>query len=84
MEKLIGGLQGSRTAQQELFYDLDDTTAIIGWSIAELNAMAASIRTPSETATLQKVCALLKAQQTKIGLYADEVKAGKISRDRSE
>lgn len=62
MEALIHGLDGPRTAQQELFYDLEDATAVIGWSLVELTAMAQSGRTPDEAVALMKVCALLIAQ----------------------
>ena len=39
MADLMQGLDGTRTAQQELFYDLEDASAV-GWSVAELNKMA--------------------------------------------
>ncbi|PWE39588.1 hypothetical protein C9I50_18115 [Pseudomonas prosekii] len=83
MADLITGLDGPRTAQQELFYDLDDTTAIIGWSAAELKAIAGHAKTPDEAVTLLKICALLLVQQEKLHRYAEEVKAGRIVRDRS-
>lgn len=38
MDDLIQGLDGPRTAQQELFYDLEDAAAVIGWSVVELTA----------------------------------------------
>ncbi|WP_256585838.1 hypothetical protein [Pseudomonas sp. ICMP 460] len=77
---LINDLDGPRTAQQELFYDLEDAAAVIGWSVVELTAMAAIGKTPDETATLMKVCALLAAQQEKLGVYAGEAKAQRIRR----
>ncbi|MGK9419377.1 hypothetical protein ACSSUR_24995 [Pseudomonas cedrina] len=80
MDELIQGLDGPRTAQQELFYDLEDAAAVIGWSVVELTAMAAAGRTPSEAAALMKICALLTAQQEKIGGYAGEVKEQRIVR----
>ena len=80
MDELIQGLDGPRTAQQELFFDLEDAAAIIGWSVVELTAMAASGRTPNESVTLMKICALLAAQQEKINGYADEVKDQRIAR----
>ncbi len=80
MEELMQGLDGLRTAQQELFYDLEDAAAVIGWSVVELTAMAGTGRTPAEAVALMKICALLTAQQGKIGLYADEVKAQRITR----
>ncbi|MBN2991840.1 hypothetical protein JWR97_11165 [Pseudomonas cedrina subsp. fulgida] len=80
MDDLIQGLDGPRTAQQELFYDLEDATAVIGWSVVELTAMAADGRTPNEATALMKICALLTAQQEKIGGYADEVKEQRIVR----
>ncbi|MBV4455465.1 MULTISPECIES: hypothetical protein [Pseudomonas] len=80
MDELIQGLDGPRTAQQELFYDLEDAAAVIGWSVVELTAMAAGARTPSEAAALMKICALLTAQQGKIGGYAGEVKEQRIVR----
>ncbi|CAM2896539.1 MULTISPECIES: hypothetical protein [Pseudomonas] len=80
MEALIHGLDGPRTAQQELFYDLEDATAVIGWSLVELTAMAQSGRTPDEAVALMKVCALLIAQQQKLGVYAEEVKVHRIVR----
>ncbi|AKS09909.1 hypothetical protein [Pseudomonas trivialis] len=80
MDDLIQGLDGPRTAQQELFYDLEDAAAVIGWSVVELTAMAASGRTPDEAVTLMKICALLAAQQEKIGAYANEAKDKRIVR----
>lgn len=80
MEDLIQGLDGPRTAQQELFYDLEDAAAVIGWSVVELTAMAAAAKTPAEAVAMMKVCALLAAQQEKIGGYAGEVKEQRISR----
>lgn len=74
MEELIQGLNGPRTAQQELFYDLEDAAAVIGWSVVELTAIAASGKTPAETQALMRICALLAAQQEKLSVYADEVK----------
>ena len=81
---LIRGLDGPRTAQQELFYDLEDAGAVIGWAASELTALAARGKTPYEAQTLQKICALLDAQQRKLSDYADEVKAGKIVREQPE
>ncbi len=80
MDTLIRDLDGPRTAQQELFYDLEDAAAMIGWSVVELTAMAARGKTPDEVATLMKVCALLVSQQEKLSLYANEVKVLRISR----
>jgi hypothetical protein len=80
VDTLIRDLDGPRTAQQELFYDLEDAAAMIGWSVVELTAMAARGKTPDEVATLMKVCALLNAQQAKLGAYAEEVKEQRIIR----
>nr|WP_314526366.1 hypothetical protein [uncultured Pseudomonas sp.] len=80
MDELIKGLDGPRTAQQELFYDLEDAAAVIGWSVVELTAMAASGRTPEEAIALVKICALLTVQQEKLRAYADEVKDLRIVR----
>lgn len=40
MADLMEDLDGPRTAQQELFYDLEDAASVIAWSVAELTAMA--------------------------------------------
>lgn len=80
MDALIRDLDGPRTAQQELFYDLEDAAAVMGWSVMELTAMAANGRTPDEVARLMKICALLASQQENIGVYANEVKAQRIIR----
>jgi malonyl CoA-acyl carrier protein transacylase len=80
MEALIQGLDGPRTAQQELFYDLEDAVAVIGWSVVELSALAAKGTTPGEAVALMKICELLTAQQEKIGRYAGEVKEQRIIR----
>lgn len=80
MDDLIQGLDGPRTAQQELFYDLEDAAAVIGWSVVELTAMAANAKTPAEAVALMKIGALLTAQQAKIGVYAGEVKEQRINR----
>ncbi|MBF6030849.1 hypothetical protein ICY20_24165 [Pseudomonas sp. P115] len=80
MQELIQGLDGARTAQQELFYDLEDVAAVIGWSIVELKAIAASARTPVEAVALMKICGLLAVQKEKMGAYAAEVKSQRITR----
>ncbi|KAA0983277.1 hypothetical protein [Pseudomonas sp. ANT_J28] len=84
MADLIQGLDGPRTAQQELFSDLEDTTAVIGWSVAELTSMAAHGKSPAQAVALIKISALLKTQQEKIRRHADEVKAGRIVRGKAE
>ncbi|AZF05688.1 hypothetical protein [Pseudomonas sp. R5-89-07] len=73
-------LDGPRTAQQELFYDLEDASAVIGWSVVELTAMAAAGSAQDQAALLMKVCALLGAQQKRLEGYAREVKEQRISR----
>lgn len=78
MADLIQGLDGPRTAQQELFYDLEDAAAVIGWSVAELTSMAARSKSPDEAVALMRISALLKAQREKICRHADEVRAGRI------
>jgi hypothetical protein len=80
MEELIQGLDGPRTAQQELFYDLEDAAAVIGWSVMELTTLAASVRTADDAATLMKICALLTSQQEKLVAYAGEAKGLRINR----
>lgn len=80
MDELIQGLDGPRTAQQALFYDLEDAAAVIGWSVVELTAFAANGRMPSEASALMKISALLAAQQEKILLYSNEVKNQRIIR----
>lgn len=80
MKDLMHGLDGPRTAQQELFYDLEDATAVIGWSLVELTTLANRASTPAEAVALMKICALLQAQQLKLGLYASEVKSHRIIR----
>ena len=80
MEDLIQGLDGPRTAQQELFYDLEDAAAVIGWSVMELTTLASKGRTPDEAAALMRMCALLANQQATLAAYADEVKGLRINR----
>ena len=62
MAELIQGLDGPRTAQQELFYDLEDASAVIGWSVVELTSMAVRSKSPDEAIVLMKISALLQAQ----------------------
>ncbi|WP_294733498.1 hypothetical protein [uncultured Pseudomonas sp.] len=81
MATLIEKLDGPRTAQQELFYDLEDATAVIAWSVNELATLAGVAKSPDEAIALMKMGALLAAQQQKLSEYADEVKAGKIVRE---
>lgn len=81
MAYLLSDHEVPTTGQQELFYDLDDTTAIIGWTAAELKAISGQAKTPGEELALLKICALLLTQQGKLKGYADEVKAGRILRD---
>lgn len=83
MADLIHGLDGPRTAQQELFYDLEDASAVIGWSVAELTSMADRGRSPDEAIAIMKISALLQAQKEKICRHADEVKAGRIVRGKA-
>ena len=80
MASPIFDLEAARTDQQELFYDLEDTTAIIGWSAAELKSIAGHAKTPDEAVALLKICALLLVQQGKLKVYAEEVKTGRIKR----
>ena len=80
MATLMEKLDGPRTAQQELFYDLEDATAVIAWSVNELATLAGVAKSPDEAIALMKMGALLTAQQQKLSEYADEVKAGKIVR----
>lgn len=84
MADLIQGLDGPRTAQQELFYDLEDASAVILWSVSELTRMAGSGKSPDESIALMKISALLKTQQEKLRRHADEVKAGRILRGKFE
>ncbi|AZF11078.1 hypothetical protein C4J93_2881 [Pseudomonas sp. R2-37-08W] len=79
MDTVIENLDGPRTAQQELFYDLEDASAVIGWSVVELTALAAA-GNACDQAPMLKVCALLAVQQQRIEAYAQEVKAQRISR----
>ncbi|BDB19657.1 hypothetical protein cym2001_30220 [Pseudomonas sp. CYM-20-01] len=83
MKELIQGLDGPRTAQQELFYDLEDAAAVIGWSVVELTTLAANGRTPDDAVALMKICALLAVQQEKMGAYAGEVKEQRIVRSEA-
>ncbi|MGB3126663.1 MAG: hypothetical protein WBB95_22870 [Pseudomonas sp.] len=83
MEKLIPGLDGPRTAQQELFYDLDDAVAVVGWSVVELTALAASAQPPEGAVAMMKIVALLAAQQSKLAVYAGEVKNQRIIRSEA-
>jgi hypothetical protein len=80
VDTLIDNLDGPRTAQQELFYDLEDAGAVIGWSVVELTAMAAGLNAHDQAAQLLKVCALLGVQQKRLEGYAREVKEQRISR----
>ena len=84
MADLIERLDGPRTAQQELFYDLEDAAAVIAWSVSELTAIAGINRPPNEAIALMKMCALLAAQQVKLAGYADEVRDQRITRAKPE
>lgn len=84
MADLMEKLDGPRTAQQELFYDLEDATAVIAWSVAELTTVAGLAKSPDEAIALMKMCTLLSAHQEKLSGYADEVKAGQITRAKPE
>ncbi|EIK68428.1 hypothetical protein PseBG33_2698 [Pseudomonas synxantha BG33R] len=79
---MIDDLDGPRTAQQELFYDLEDASAVIGWSVLQLTALATG-EASNNVATLTKVCALLTAQQQRLETYASEVKAQRINRSEA-
>ncbi|AZF42822.1 hypothetical protein C4J87_2664 [Pseudomonas sp. R1-43-08] len=80
VDTVIENLDGPRTAQQELFYDLEDASAVIGWSVVELTALAAADNACDQAPLLLKVCALLAVQQQRIEAYAQKVKAQRISR----
>ncbi|WP_416739058.1 hypothetical protein ACM1ZW_19510 [Pseudomonas sp. NFX71] len=84
MTDLIQGLDGPRTAQQELFYDLEDLASVIRWSIIELSDLASRTKAPLDSLNLSKLCALLTAEQEKVRRHADEVKAGRIVRGKAE
>ncbi|AUZ46235.1 hypothetical protein [Pseudomonas orientalis] len=80
---MIDDLGGPRTAQQELFYDLEDASAVIGWSVVELKAMAATGNAGKQAALLVKIGALLAVQQKRLEAYAHEVKEQRISRSEA-
>ena len=61
----------------------DLATAVIAWSVAELTTVAGLAKSPEDAIALMKMCALLAAQQEKLSGYADEVKAGQITRSKS-
>lgn len=82
MSDLING-DRLRTAQQELFYGLEDAAAIISWSVIELTDMA-SRPSDGQSAFLMKICKMLKAEQEKLRGYAAEVKTGTIVRAKPE
>ena len=52
MADLMEKLDGPRTAQQELFYDLEDATAVLAWSVAELTTVAGLAKSPDEAIAL--------------------------------
>ncbi|WP_426113516.1 hypothetical protein [Pseudomonas sp. DSP3-2-2] len=79
----IQGLDGARTAQQELFFDLEDSAAILGWSALELDSIAMRIDAggdAEDAAALLSIYKLLKSEQGRISAYADEAKGGRIVR----
>lgn len=84
MDELIQGLDGPRTAQQELFYDLEDAAAVIGWAVVQLTALAGSGRTPDEVVAMMKIGTLLAAQQERMRVYAEEVRTQRITRSEAD
>ncbi|MFK9003933.1 hypothetical protein [Pseudomonas pergaminensis] len=84
MDELIQGLDGPRTAQQELFYDLEDAAAVIGWAVVQLKALAGSGRTPDEAVAMMKIGTLLAAQQERMRVYAEEVREQRITRSEAD
>lgn len=83
MKDVTDELQGARTGNQELFYDLEDSSAVLGWSSHELFGIAARLKIAGNTgdsATLIKICELLKLDQERFAAYAEEVKSGRITR----
>lgn len=84
MDELIQGLDGPRTAQQELFYDLEDAAAVIGWAVVQLTALAGSGRTPDEAVAMMKIGTLLAAQQERMRVYAEEVREQRITRSEAD
>lgn len=84
MDDLIQGLDGPRTAQQELFYDLEDAAAVIGWAVVQLTALAGSDRTPDEALAMMKIGTLLAAQQERMRVYAEEVREQRITRSEAD
>jgi hypothetical protein len=87
MSHRIDGLDGERTARQALFFDLEDSGAILGWSALELTHIAKRIGDAGNTndaAALLSIGKLLKAEQQKLSAYADEVKRDRIARSGVE
>lgn len=80
MTDLISGLQGPRTARQELFYDLEDAASILGWAVVQLSDMADGESSGAKVDALKKICELMSNEQSKLSGYADEVKTGRIAR----
>jgi len=79
MSDLINGLDGPRIAQQELFCGLEDAAAIINWSVIQLTDVARRLG-DGQSASLIKICKMLKTEQGKLRAYAAEVKTGTIVR----
>ena len=84
MADLMENLDGPRTPQQELFYDLEDATAVIAWSVAEMTTIAGLAQSPEMAVALMKMGKLLTAQQAVLSGYANEVKSGRIVRGKAE
>jgi hypothetical protein len=79
----IEGLAGARTARQALFFDLEDSGAILGWSASELDGIAARIGAAGnddDAAALLGIFKLLRTEQDRLSAYAHEVKEGRIAR----
>lgn len=53
MADLMKKLDGPRTAQQELFYDLEDAAVEMACSVNALTAIAGMNRSPDETISLR-------------------------------
>lgn len=71
---------------QELKRDLQGIASDLKWSAVELMRIAERLSLAGNEADAQavlKMCAVFHAGEDRLAGYADEVKAGRIARDRS-
>jgi hypothetical protein len=80
-------MMGLNKPEQDLKRDLQGVASDLKWSAVELMRVAERLSQAGNEADAQavlKMCAVFHADEDRLTAYADEVKAGRIVREKAE